>query len=66
MSEAEILAIINQLNAIEVHGEKNLDTLLAVIEFLKGKAAACRQQRLKPKEPEPKEPEVVPVGGEDG
>lgn len=34
MTEAEIKALISELNRIEVKGEKNLDILLGCIKFL--------------------------------
>lgn len=50
MNEAEILAMIKELNTIEVKGEGNMDTLLSIIRFLHVKADALKEQRLHPKE----------------
>lgn len=46
MNEAEIRATIQELNTIEVKGEYNLDTLLAVIRFMRGRANEMRNRRL--------------------
>ena len=37
MNENEIMAVISELNRIEVHGDKNLDILLGCISFMKSK-----------------------------
>lgn len=47
MNEAEILAMIKELNTIEVRGEQNLDTLLTIIRLLQDRARALRDERLR-------------------
>lgn len=37
MTEAEIKAVISELNRIEVKGEKNMDILLGCINYLRHK-----------------------------
>ena len=52
MTESEILAVVEQLNRVEVKGETNLDTLLGCISFLKHKANILKSERLKQAQPE--------------
>lgn len=47
MNEAEILAMIKELNTIEVRGEQNLDTLLTIIRLLQDRARSLRDERLR-------------------
>ena len=65
MTEAEILAMISELNKIEVRGEQNLDTLLACIGFLKNRASVLKEKRVRA-EREAQEQEVTPLEEKDG
>ena len=59
MNEAEILAMIKELNTIEVRGEQNLDTLLAIIRLLQDRARSLRNERLKAmRNPAPSDEEI--------
>lgn len=55
MTEAEMLTIISELNAIEVRGEENLDRLLGVIKFINFKRQDMMQARLAAAAAHPKE-----------
>ena len=46
MTEAEMLTIISELNAIEVRGEENLDRLLGVIKYINFKRHDMLQAML--------------------
>lgn len=64
MNEGEIIAVVSELNKVEVKGEANLDIMLGCISFLRRKANEMKRERLKNAQPEMTfEPEGVDGNG---